>query len=381
MAVFIVPGRTFMGDEALRESGETLKGFGKKALIVTGKHVGKSPMMGRLTTFLADLGLSYSVYDDITGEPTVSMVDGGVARYRAEQCDFLIGLGGSPLDAAKAISAMSVLPGSISAWSGKMIEGAFPPVAAIPTTAGTGSEATKFTIITDAQTDTKLLLKGNSLLPSLAIVDYTFSADAPSSITAATGIDALTHAIEAYTSRLAMPMTDVLAVSAVKRIMKYLPLAYQDGHHPLARKEMAIAAYEAGICINNSSVTIVHGMSRPIGALFHVPHGLSNGMLLPTCLGFALSGAYERFGALGRAIGVVGEQARDEEAALAFLDAVSRICIAVEIPTPAQYGIQKETFLKVAEKMAQDAIASGSPGNTRREVKKEDCIQLYKQLY
>ena len=179
----------------------------------------------------------------------------------------------------------------------------------------TGSESTKFTVITDAETDVKMLLKGAAPLPDLAIVDYTNTLSSPKSITASTGLDALTHAVEAYTSKQAQPLTDALALSAVKRIFKYLPIAYNDGENETARYQMSIAALEAGICINNSSVTIVHGMSRPIGALFHVPHGLSNAMLLCKCMDFAKDGVTERFAELSRAVGTAAAADGDKTAA------------------------------------------------------------------
>jgi alcohol dehydrogenase class IV len=146
-----------------------------------------------------------------------------------------------------------------------------------------------------------MLLRGEKLLPDVAVIDPDYTIDLPRSVTVATGLDALTHAIEAYTSKKAFPLTDMFAVTAVKRIMRSLPVAYANGYNKEARAEMAEAAFEAGICINNSSVTIVHGMSRPIGALFHVTHGISNAMLLVECLRFAMEGTPERFGDLGRA--------------------------------------------------------------------------------
>lgn len=215
---------------------------------------------------------AYAVCDCINTEPTDTMIAEGLEVYQKNGCDCLIGIGGgSPLDAMKAIAVGTTSSALLASYMGKEISGVIPPMAAIPTTAGTGSEVTKFTIITNTKTDVKMLLKGEVLLPKLAIVDASLSESTPQSVTAATGLDALTHAIEAYTSKQAQPLTDALAISAAKRIFRYLPLAYQDGKNREAREEMAAAALEAGICINNSSVTIVHGMSRPIGALFHVP--------------------------------------------------------------------------------------------------------------
>ena len=378
----IMPQHIFIGNQSLTEAAPYLKGLGEKALIVTGQHVGKSPMMEKLKKILDQVAVTYEVFDGITGEPTDTMIEQGLGIYTDSKCDFCIGLGGgSPLDAAKAIAAMAVCPGKISDYVGKMITAKVPSIVAIPTTSGTGSEATKFTIITDLEKNVKMLLKGDCLIPTIAIVDPDFSMDMPKSVTAATGLDALTHAVEAYTSKLANPLTDCLAISAIKRIMEYLPIAYQNGFHAKAREEMSIAALEAGICINNSSVTIVHGMSRPIGALFHVPHGMSNAMLLKECLTFALSGSYERFGRLGREIGAAGVADSDEKAAMHFLEKIDEICKLCEIPSLKEYGIEEDAFMNAIEKMATDAMASKSPDNTRATVTQQDCVTIYQKVF
>ena len=197
---------------------------------------------------------------------------------------------------------------------------------------------------------------------------------------ASTGLDALTHAVEAYTSKQAQPLTDALALSAVKRIFKYLPIAYADGENETARYEMSIAALEAGICINNSSVTIVHGMSRPIGALFHVPHGLSNAMLLCKCMDFAKDGAAERFAQLSRAVGTADAADSDETAADKFIDGLFDICRKCEVPTIADYGIDIDKFIAAIPQMTADALASGSPANTRKSVGADDISAIYKAL-
>lgn len=382
MPHFTVPNHIFTGKNALEEAALYLSNCGEKALIVTGKHVGKSPMYEKLVRLLEEGKIKHTTFDGITGEPTDQMIDEGLEKYKEEGCDFVIGIGGgSPLDSAKAIAAMAVNHGKIADYMGKEITGKIPPVVAIPTTAGTGSEATKFTIITDQEKDIKMLLKGDCLIPQIAVIDPDFTMDMPKSVSAATGLDAFTHAVEAYTSKKAFDMTDTLAISAVKRILTYLPVVYKNGYDGKAREEMAIAALEAGICINNSSVTIVHGMSRPIGALFHVPHGLSNAMLLKECIGFALDGAYERFADLARAAGVAGWEEDDAVAANKFLEAIENLCDICEVPTLAEYGVKKDEFEAVIEKMAEDAIASGSPGNTRKAVTKEDCVEIYKRVY
>lgn len=382
MSHFVIPNHTVVGTNVLGEAAPLLKKMGNKAFIVTGRHVAVSDMMKQLTALLDENGIDCVIFDGITGEPTDTMIENGVEMLKSSGCDFIIGIGGgSPLDSAKAIAAMAVNEGSIADYNGKEITGEILPLAAIPTTAGTGSEATKFTVITDSEKGIKMLLKGDVLVPKLAIVDSSFTVGAPKSVTSATGLDALTHAVEAYTSRKAFSMTDTLAVSAVKRIMKYLPLAYKEPDNSLAREQMSIAALEAGICINNSSVTIVHGMSRPIGALFHVPHGMSNAMLLKECLSFAVSGAYEKFANLGRETGVASDSDSDETAAEKFIDSLQNICDVCEIPTLEQYGIDRDEYYSKISKMATDAVASGSPANTVKEVTVDDCIEIYKKLY
>ncbi|SHI12320.1 Alcohol dehydrogenase, class IV [Sporobacter termitidis DSM 10068] len=379
---FTLPGRTVIGENALESCEPYIRGFGKKAFIVTGKIVTKTGLLKVLTGRLDAWGIAWAAFNDITGEPTDKMISAGVRAYREAGCDFIAAIGGgSPLDSAKAIGAMTVLDGKISDYMGREISGGFPPLVLIPTTAGTGSEATKFTIITDTENDVKMLLKGDALLPDLAVIDPTLTVSSPRDITAATGMDALTHAVESYTSRRANTLTDMYALDAIKRIFSWLVKAYEDGSDKRAREEMAIAAYEAGVCINNASVTVVHGMSRPIGALFHVSHGISNAMLIAECLAYVLDGCYDRFAAIARAIGAADASASDKEAAGAFLTSLVKLCGALNIPTLREYGIVKAEFDAQCDKMATDAMLSGSPSNTRKDLCRDDLIAIYKKLW
>ena len=379
---FIVPGQIITGSGALTMAEETLKGLGKKALIVTDKVMIQLGNCAKVDTALKNQGIDYAIYSEIVGEPTDTMIENGLKVYKENGCDFLVALGGgSPIDSMKAIGSLVVNGGNISDYMGKVIDVEMPPLVAIPTTAGTGSEATQFTIITDTKKDIKMLLKGKVLMPKLAIIDPQFTMTAPPKITAATGLDALCHAVEAYTSRKAQTLSDSFAMSAVKRIFKSLPVAFKDGKNEEARIQMSVAALEAGIAFNNASVTIIHGMSRPIGALFHVAHGLSNAMLMKECLGFALEGAYDRFADLGRAIGVADATDEDKAAAEKFLSAIEGIVKELETPTLAEFGIDKEEFFKVIDKMAYDAMDSGSPQNTMREVSEEQVKQIYRNLW
>lgn len=379
---FIVPGQIISGSGALNMAEEVLKGLGKKALIVTDKVMIQLGNCAKVEAALKNQGVEYAIYSEIVGEPTDTMIENGLKLYKEEGCDFLVALGGgSPIDSMKAIGSLVINGGCISDYMGKVIDVEMPPMVAIPTTAGTGSEATQFTIITDTKKNIKMLLKGKVLMPSLAIIDPQFTMTAPPKITAATGLDALCHAVEAYTSRKAQTLSDTFAMSAVKRIFKYLPAAFKDGSNEEARVQMSVAALEAGIAFNNASVTIIHGMSRPIGALFHVAHGLSNAMLLKECLTFALEGAYDRFADLGRAVGVAVDTDSDKEASEKFLAAVEAITKELETPTLGEFGIDKDEFFKVIDKMAFDATDSGSPQNTMREVTEDDVKQIYRNLW
>ena len=379
---FIVPGQIISGSGALNMAETVLKGLGKKALIVTDKVMIQLGNCAKVEAALKNQGVAYAIYSEIVGEPTDTMIENGLKLYKEEGCDFLVALGGgSPIDSMKAIGSLVINGGNISDYLGKVIDVEVPPMVAVPTTAGTGSEATQFTIITDTKKNIKMLLKGKVLMPSLAIIDPQFTMTAPPKITAATGLDALCHAVEAYTSRKAQTLSDTFAMSAVKRIFQYLPPAFKDGSNEEARVQMSVAALEAGIAFNNASVTIIHGMSRPIGALFHVAHGLSNAMLLKECLTFALEGAYDRFAELGRAVGVAADTDSDKEASEKFLAAVDTITKELETPTLAEFGIDKDEFFKVIDKMAFDAMDSGSPQNTMRDVTEDDVKQIYRNLW
>lgn len=374
--------RSIIGEGALYSAIPYIKSMGKKALIVTGKIITKTGLANNVMELLNQEKISSVLFNDLPGEPDDLMIKAGLSVYKNEGCDFIIGLGGgTPLDTAKAIAAMSVLPGKLSDYAGKEICGDFPSVVLIPTTAGTGSEATKFFVFTDTATNAKLLLKGESLLPSLAVIDYTYTVSSPVGITIATGMDALTHAVEAFTSKKANPITDIYCIDAIKKIFKYLPIVAKDGNNLKGREEMALAAYEAGICINNSSVTLVHGMSRPIGALFHVPHGISNAMLIVECLRFALDGALDRFARLGYEIGVASSCDDEKTAAEKFLQALQLLTKNLGVPTLSEYGIDYSKFKDLEEKMSIDSINSGSPENTRKQISINDEINIYEKLW
>ena len=381
MYQFKVPDKIMMGDNIVASVENIFNLYGKHALIVTGPNIARSTMIASLERTLDNDRVKYNVITNIEGEPTVSMIEAGVKAYHEFGCDFIIGLGGgSPLDSAKAIAAMTVLEGSIADYKGIRIDDVeLPPVICIPTTAGSGSEVTQYTIITEENTGVKMLLRGNSLLPKVAMLDYTFANGCPKTVTASAGLDALTHAIEAFISVNAQPLSDALALSAIKRIMRYLPQAYRDGSNFNARREMAIASLQAGICINNSSVTLIHGMSRPIGARFHVPHGMSNAMLLNVCLSDMEMAARHN---LSRIATYLRIQAVDEiDASEKFVEEVEKLVERLEVPTMSEFGIDRDAYMAAVDDMSFEAIMSGSPSHAPREYTADVIRDIYIRAY
>ncbi len=363
--IFQNPKTSVIGEDALRKSSKYIIDYGKKAFIVTGKHVAKTKVMADLKEFLEGCGITYFVYDGVTGEPTDVIISEGRQLFESCECDFIIGVGGgSPIDSAKAIAIDSKKP--LSFYMNKEISGNLPKIVAIPTTAGTGSEATKFTVITDVQTTTKMLLKGDKLIPDLAIVDPAYCISAPRHVTINTALDALTHAIESYLSIKANDFTKMYSLKSIELIFKYLPKVLDDETNLDYRYYLSLASYQAGVAINNASVTLVHGMSRPIGALYHVPHGLSNALLLEECLNYVSLELKRDFKVLGKTVGTRN-----------FMDELHGLIEMCNLPDLKQLGIENDDFESNIEKMASDAMISGSPSNSKAEISKEALKQIY----
>lgn len=325
----------------------------------------------------------FAVYDGVSTEPTVEFVQEGLKAYKENLCDFLIAVGGgSPMDTAKAIAVMVTNADSIEDYQGL---GKIPkkgrPIISIPTTAGTGSEVTLFTIITDTKRNVKMLIGSPFLIPEVAIVDPSLTLTLPQDITAATGIDALTHAIEAYVSVKAQSMSDIFCLSAIKLISRNLRQAWINGKDIEARENTMFGALQAGIAFSNSSVALVHGMARPVGAYFHVPHGASNAALLGVVTDFSLTGNPTRYAHIAKAMGEDISGLSELEAAQLGAKAVKRLIKDIKVPSLRELGVDKEQLDKLAPRMAEDAIASGSPANNPRPATKEEIIELYKLAY
>lgn len=380
---FIMPEMILSGEDAAHQSIGYMPKPPGKALLLTSAHNVEYGQADVITEVLEREGRTYCIFDRINQEPADFMVEEGVRLYREEQCSYLIALGGgSVIDVMKAVALLVSNPGSIADYAGKKkAVRPLPFMAAVPTTAGTGSEATQFTIITDTKRDIKMLIGRKELMPNLILLMPELTYTMPREVTVSTGMDALIHALEAFLSKKAQPLSDSFAVSALKRIFRNLPLVYSDGADQAARTEMAFAALEAGIAFNNSSVTLIHGMSRPIGALFHVPHGLSNAMLLRECLDFMADSVSDRIAVLSEAVHAAEKGMSEKEKVDAFLKKVSGLCDFCGIPTLEEYGVRREEFMKQADKMAEDALASGSPQNFRKNIEKRDIISIYQKLW
>lgn len=367
------------GVGAIESVGIEARKLGNRALLIAGNNVTSLGYTDAIRKRLEAAGVGVVVYLRADVEPTVEHVEEGLRLYMEERCDLLVALGGgSSIDVAKAIGVLVTNGGSLSDYMGmNKVGNPIPPLVAIPTTSGTGSEVTKNTVITDTAKDVKMVISSPFIIPKVAIDDPELTLTMSPHITASTGLDAFTHAIEAYISKRAQPFTDVFARSAIQRIAKYIRRAWSVPDDIEARSEMMLASLEAGIALSNASVTIVHGMSRPIGALFHVPHGISNAVLLPVCMEFCMIGSLERFADVAKLMGENVEGLSLWKAAEKAVEAIKQLCKDLQIPTITGLGIDRDKFIEKIPKMAEDALASGSPTNAPRVVTKEDIMELY----
>jgi Alcohol dehydrogenase, class IV len=374
-----------IGGGAFNETGQLLSGLGLSApLIVTDAFFAKQGLADRLAGILRQSSISaIGIFSGSVPDPTTSSVDAGLRALKRGNFDSVVGLGGgSSIDTAKAIAVLGVHAGTMRDYKAphqQDVPGL--PIVAIPTTAGTGSEATRFTIVTDEENGEKMLCIGLSYLPTAAIVDYELTLSKPTRLTADTGVDSLTHAIEAYVSKLANPFSDGFALTAMKAIWKNLPTAYFDPQNRTARQAMMLAATQAGIAFSNSSVALVHGMSRPIGAKFHVPHGLSNAMLLPAITAFSITAAKTRYADCARAMGIVPADMDDDRATQILVESLRKLNEQLEVPTPSQYGIAELDWFGGLPTMAKQALASGSPANNPRVPTVQEIEELYREIW
>ena len=384
MSEIILPKYMNIGAGKISSINEILKKINcKYPLIITDKTMVKLNIIKPLEKILTEMQVRYKIFEDTVPEPTAKSIENGVNTLKNESFDCIIAFGGgSPIDSAKAISVLATKGGAIEDYKFPFInlENDIPLIA-IPTTAGTGSEVTKFTIITNEITDEKMLCVGPAFMPTAAIVDYELTYSVPKRTTADTAIDSLTHAIEAYVSKKSNLFSDTQAISAMKLIAPNIRKAYHNGKDKEAREKLMIGATLAGIAFSNSSVALVHGMSRPIGAFFHVPHGLSNAMLLPIVTEFSIPGATERYSLCAKAIGVANFNDTIEESNVKLLNELKQLNRDLEVPTLEKFGVKKEEFFQNIETMATQALASGSPNNNPIVPNHVELVELYKKFW
>ena len=375
-----------IGAKASQEVGNILRGLNyNNPIIITDNMMVKLGYTKTIqeTIKLSGINSDVDVFEDTIPEPTVESIQLGVEKVKNGNYDCIIALGGgSPIDSAKAISILGKYGGTMRDYKfPRIVSELGIPIIAIPTTAGTGSEVTRFTIISDEKTDEKMLCVGLAFMPIAALVDYELSLSVPKRTTADTGIDALTHAMEAYVSKKANPYSDAQAIEAMKLLAPNLRDVYHDGSNRKAREAMMLGATLAGVAFSNASVALVHGMSRPIGAFYHVPHGLSNAMLLPSVTEYSIPAATKRYADCARAMGVASIDDADKVANTKLLSELSALNKELNVPTPEEFGIDKKDFMNKLEIMAEQAIASGSPGNNPRVPSNMEIIDIYKLLW
>lgn len=375
---------TIFGRGASHNVGQELKALGaRRVFLVTDEVLWKMGVLKGIISSLNAEDLEFQVYDELPTEPTVEFVNEGIKLFREYGANIILAVGGgTPIDTAKAISIMATNRGSIEDYIGaNKIQTPSIPLVAVPATAGTGSEVTIFTIITNNKTSVKMLIASPHLMPRLAIVDPLLTLTMPKGLTAATGLDALTHAIEAYVSRKAQPMTDILANSAIRLLAENLVKAWTNGNDLEAREKTMLGSYQAGLAFGNSSVALVHGMSRPIGAFFHIAHGMSNAALLGPVMQFSLPGNPKRYAQIAAALGENVSGFGDMDAAKMGASAVRRMITQLKIPRLRDLGIDKARFQEVMPQMIDAAISSGSPDNNPRIATREEMTEIYNQAY
>lgn len=353
----------------------------KKAFVATDKDLIKFGVADKVLKVLADAGIPYEVFSDIKPNPTTANVKAGVAAFAASGADFIIALGGgSSMDTAKAVGIITNNPEFADVVS---LEGVADtkkksvPIIALPTTAGTAAEVTINYVITDEANEKKMVCVDPNDIPVMAIVDAELMYTLPKSLTAATGMDALTHAIEGLITKGAWEMSDMFELKAIEMIARYLETAVNEPQNAEARNGMAVAQYIAGMAFSNVGLGVVHGMAHPMGAIFDIPHGVANALLLPTIMEFNMPAAVDKYEQIAKAMDVYSAGMSKEEAAQAAVDAVRALAIRVGIPQHlTELGINEGDLDRLATAAAADVCTPGNP----RDVNKDIILDLYKKV-
>ncbi|SHJ71672.1 iron-containing alcohol dehydrogenase [Parasporobacterium paucivorans] len=378
---YFLPTRNLFGEGAVNEAGGLLKGLNaKRTLIVTDKFLASTGMADQLKGILESSGVEAVVFDGAEPNPTDKNVEAGVEFYKAEKCDSIISLGGgSSHDCAKGVGLVVSNGGQIKDYEGvDKSTNAMVPLMAVNTTAGTASEITRFCIITDTSRKVKMAIVDWRVTPQVSINDPDLMKGMPASLTAATGMDALTHAVEAYVSTAANPLTDSAALMSISMITKYLPKAVANGSYMKARDNMAYAQYLAGIAFNNASLGYVHAMAHQLGGFYNLPHGVCNAILLPYVEEFNLIGNFNRFKDIAGAMGESIEGLSTVDAANKAIAAIKQLSVQIGIPSSLkELGVKPEDFGIMADNAMKDVCCATNP----RTATKEQVIGIFQRAY
>jgi len=379
---FILNEVSYFGAGARKELPEVLNRMGaKKALVCTDKGLLKVGTAQKVTEVLDQCGFPYEIFSEVKPNPTVTNVKDGIKAFADAKADCIIAIGGgSAMDTAKGIGIVTNNPEFSDIVS---LEGVAPtkkksvPIIALPTTAGTGAEVTINYVIIDEERQAKMVCVDPNDIPAVAIVDAELMYSLPKSLTAATGMDALTHAIEGYITKGAWVMSDMYELQAIKMIAEFLPLAVEEPTNPKGREGMALAQYIAAQAFSNVGLGLVHGMAHPMGSLHDIPHGVANALLLPTIMEFNMPKCIEKFGVIAQTMGVDTTGMSAQEAAQAAVDAVRALSIRVGIPqTLTALGIKEEDIPALAAQAIADVCTPGNP----RDVTEAEIVELYKKV-
>lgn len=375
---FYIPAINLMGAGCLQEAAADIKGYGhRKALIVTDKILNQIGVVSKVASLLAEHGIESAVFDETKPNPTMTNVEAGLAMLKANGCDCVISLGGgSPHDCAKGIALVAANGGSIKDYEG-VDRSAKPqlPLIAINTTAGTASEMTRFCIITDEARHVKMAIVDKHVTPLMSVNDPELMLAKPAGLTAATGMDALTHAIEAYVSTIATPVTDASAIMAIQLIAKHLRTAVNQGDDLHAREQMAYAQFLAGMAFNNASLGYVHAMAHQLGGFYDLPHGVCNAVLLPHVQAYNAQVCAGRLKDVARHMGVDVSAMTDEQGAAAAIAAIQQLARDVKIPAGLeQLGVKADDFNQLAENALKDACGFTNP----KQASHEEIVAIFR---
>ena len=376
---FLLPMRIVFGNDVINQIGEEAKIIGKRAFIVTDKGVLKTGYIERIQQLLKDVDIESDVFSDVDPNPRDKSVQNGFDKATQFKADMLLGVGGgSAIDTAKAIGVILQEGGKIQDYEGlDRVKKPITPLIAVPTTAGTGTEVTFWSVITDTKRKFKMSIGSPLMAAKVALVDPMLTLTLPKDITAFTGIDALVHAIEGYTSMLSQPISDSLALSAIERIRPNIRKAFANGGNVEARYNMMLGSMLAGISFGNSDVASVHCMGEAMGGLYDTPHGLSMAVCLPYCMEHNIIANPEKFADIAWALGEDVEGLTSLEAARLSVAAIRSMLKDLDIPDARSIGLKKTDLNKLAAAAAANVALESNP----RSLDQQDFLMMFQRAY